>query len=139
MNNQLLQKSYKFPYIYSKFFEIVTNNRLFPFYNDYELNVNVKYELAELFTILTTDTSILTIEQYAEYISRFGIDVVFGIMENRSVACFYFRQKYCDECNYKVHDISFIYETNTIIFSVDYTRYRHEPKIEPGFAGYFIK
>jgi hypothetical protein len=135
----LHSKSYSFPYIYSKVFKFVTKNRLIPFYNGYELNFDVSYELSELINILTTVTDMLTVEQYTEYLARFGVDVVFGITENRSVACFYFRQKYEDGCNYKVHDISFIYETNTIIFSVDYIRHRHEPKIEPSFAGYFIK
>ncbi len=132
----LHSKSYSFPYIYSKVFKFVTKNRLIPFYNSYQSNDDVSYELIN---ILTAVTDMLTVEKYTEYLARFDVDVVFGIMDNRSVACFYFRQKYCDECNYKVHDISFIYEKNVIFFSVDYTRYRHKPKIEPSFSGYFIK
>lgn len=139
MSNILFKKTYHFPYIYAKVFELMTNNRLIPFYNDYQLNEDNKYDLNALYDMLNSHDFDLSVEQYTTYLSLFGIDVVFGIMENRSVACFYFRQKYCDDCNYKVHDISFIYETNTTIFSVDYTRYRNEPKIEPRFAGYFIK
>lgn len=140
MNTMMYKKSYKFPYIYKKVTELIIANSNIPFYNDYDMILSEVYkqDISYLCRELK-QTDFLTQNTYTILAKEIcGLDVYFGLLDNKNVICIKFLPgTYNDDCNYKIHEITFNNRLNMII-SMDYTRYRNCPQIIEHNTGHLI-